>query len=86
MVALNPNHPMTQSTADHWHKIAALILHKLGQREVVLSLEDIKAATTKSKDGMLCIVLQEKADGLHVRLVSEDEGRRLARENGGLPA
>ncbi len=85
MVFLNPNHRMTQATEDQWHKIAGLILHKLGQREVVLTKQDILSATDPG-GGMLCIAIEEKADGIHVRLVSEAEGRRLARENGGLPA
>jgi hypothetical protein len=74
---------MTRAAEDQWHKIAALILHKLGRRDVVITAADIAAAT--GGDEMLCVVLDEQADGLHVRLVTEAEGRALAKKAGGLP-
>ena len=29
---LNPNHPATREVHDHWHKIAALMMFKMGVR------------------------------------------------------
>jgi hypothetical protein len=37
---LNPNHPATQAAHDQWHKIAALLVVKLGGN---VTIEDIKA-------------------------------------------
>ncbi len=80
MSELNPNHPTTQAISDHWHKIAAILLHKLGHTDVCITPADLEAM-----DQNTCIVIQELDDGLHVRLVDMAEGQRLAREQGGLP-
>lgn len=84
MTEANPNHPVTRAVRNEWHKIAAFLLVKLNEgREVVLTLADIEAAL--ARPGGINIVLHEKRDGLHIKLVGDDEAERLAREAGGLP-
>ena len=78
---LNPNHPTTRAVADQWHKIAALVMHKLGVQSAEITARDIDALN----DDGLVIVAHGKRDCLQIRLVSFAEGERLAREAGGLP-
>jgi hypothetical protein len=80
MPALNPNHPVTQAMNDHWHKVTALVMQKLGVRHMVISGADLAAMPAD-----MFMVVQELSDGIHVRFVDEATARRLARENGGLP-
>lgn len=78
--ALNPNHPTTRALEDQWHKIAALIMHKMGIDHVVISAQDIA-----SMGGAKAVTAQELSDGLHFRLVDYVTGEKLARMEGGLP-
>lgn len=73
---LNPNHPVIKGVHDHWHKVAALILYKLKLNEVVITLEDIKAMGEE-----MAVMIHEKKDGIHVRLLTLEEAERLAKEN-----
>lgn len=65
--------------AGQWHKLAAIMMHKAGTDHVIITAADVSAIQGSS------IVVQELADGLHVRLVDEHEGARLARQAGELP-
>ncbi|MGH6624151.1 MAG: hypothetical protein ACREBN_09275 [Burkholderiaceae bacterium] len=76
---LNPNHPVTWAMRDQWHKIAALIMHKLGEDSLVITVDDIESLG----EGM-AVAVQEKVDGIHVDLVTMDAAVDLARLNGGL--
>ena len=76
---LNPNNATAQAVADHWAKIATLLVNKAGGH-VVITLDDFD----HMQDGLF-ITVQELGDGLHLRLVDEATAHRLAREHGGLP-
>ena len=76
----NPNHPVTQAVAEHWHKLAALAVAKAGGH-IVITAHDIE----QFAPGELNITVQELADGLHLRIVDSVEAERLARKEGGLP-
>ena len=83
MKEINPNHPVTKILHDNWHKIAAMLLFKQGVGTVVeITLEDIVRLDKMN----LCIVVKDKDNKLTVFLVDSEEGNRLAREEGGLPA
>lgn len=75
---LNPHHPTTKSVHDHWYKLAALLMSKFDTAHVVISFDDIKKIEGKS------ITLQELKDGIHLRLVSQEEANRLAKIHGGV--
>lgn len=81
MTELNPNHPTTQAVHDHWHKIAALIMHKLDLDHVVITPDDINQLMRANSS----ITMQELGDGIHLRIVDRVTAEKLARENGGLP-
>jgi hypothetical protein len=74
VMELNPEHPVTKSMHDQWHKIVALVMQKLGSVEVVITSDDILKLGAK-----MAVVAQEKADGLHISLMTIEEGERLAK-------
>ena len=76
---VNPNHPVTRAIHDHWHKIAALLVLKLGGSALITSADVTALGTDKA------VTFQELSDGLHVRIVSLAEGEGLAKIHGGLP-
>lgn len=79
---LNPNHKATQAAHDHWHKIAALMMFKIGVREFIISPQDIDAAFSSQ----LNIGVQfDDTIGVRLFLVDEEQARSLARKEGGLP-
>lgn len=80
---INPNHPVTQEVHDLWHKIAALLVHKTGKKEMTITLDDLQAWERDYPDGAIVI----KANNLDFRLwlVTAVEAEQLAREEGGLP-
>lgn len=78
----NPNHPTTRAIHDNWHKIAAFILWKLKVKSLSFSLADIDAM---AKEDMV-IILHDHRDCLEVRLMPREEGEKLAKEHGGMPA
>lgn len=83
MKAINPNHPVTRMAYDEWPKLCALILSKLGIDRIYIAAEDIAALEARpGRTVMLCHAHQES---IELRLVTEQEAERIAREAGGLP-
>jgi len=82
---LNPNNPVVRQAHDHWHKIAALIMVKLGQTELQIKPDDL----LKLSGGNINIVLDartEKQTGcLTVKIVDDKTALELARNEGGRP-
>lgn len=86
MDELNPNHPMTAMAHDHWHKLCAMVMHKMGAEHVVITSEDIQALVAQfAGDGGPAIAIQETKHGLELTLISMERAASLAREQGGLP-
>ena len=81
---LNPNHPVTTQVRDQWHKLLAFAMFKNGTRTLTITLADMNRFEEVLPGG--CIVFQPKGDAITIRLVSAEEGERLARQQGGLPA
>lgn len=83
MSEINPNHPVTQEVREIWHKIAALMLHKSGKKEMTITIADLQAWERDYPNGAVVI----KANNFDFRLwlVTAEEGEKLAREEGGLP-
>jgi hypothetical protein len=77
---LNPNHPVTKSAHDQWHKILAVVMLKLNVTHVEITVEDVACLG----DGTSAVVVQEINDVMHVRVVTMEEGRKLAKAEGGL--
>ena len=83
MSELNPDHPVTRAVHDHWHKILAILMHKLGLTKTEISLTDIQRFGASE---YAAVVLREKGDVMHLSLVNATEAERLARTEGGLPS
>lgn len=82
MVEHNPDHPTTKSAHDNWHKIVALLLHKYGGvlgEEVLFTGADIATLQAAYAGDMPSVLLDDKADGLHLRMVTGDEAAELAK-------
>lgn len=81
---LNPNNEVTSSVREEWHKLCALAMFILGQRDVEItaeSIEELKAAFP----GGPCVVADCRGGRFVLRLIDMTEGERLARQEGGLP-
>lgn len=76
---LNPNHPVTSKVHDHWHKIAAILVNRCPNGETVIPVEEVERVAGKA------ITIKETARGIELRVVSMEEGKRLARQEGGSP-
>ncbi len=78
---LNPKHPTTFAMHDHWHKIAAILLHKfVGLEEFVVTEADIVALAGACGGKMPVVMIKDDADGLKLRIITEDEAHRLAKK------
>lgn len=86
MSELNPNHPVTAMVHDHWHKIVALLIHKFDLGDVLITMDDLLALQLDFNGEMPAVLLHDKADGMHLKIVTEVEAAHLAREHGGLPS
>jgi hypothetical protein len=80
--ALNPNHPVVKETQEQWYKLCAILMFKYGQAEVQVTAEDIARFMQSGKSN---ITIHPKNDVITLRLVTDEEAARLAREAGGLP-
>jgi hypothetical protein len=80
---LNPNHKVVRQAHGQWHKIAALIMVKLGKTELELTMADVN----KIAAGNVNIVLDargERESGIfRVRIVDAKTADKLARKEGG---
>lgn len=79
---LNPNHKVVRQAHDHWHKIAALIMVKLGKTELQFTLEDVRKIERDTN-----IVLDARGESktgiLIVRIVDDKAAINLAEQEGG---
>ncbi len=83
---LNPNHPVTSTVHDHWHKVVALLLHKYAHvlgREVRIYPSDIESL---ERSGVANLVIEDRDGAIRLRLVDDAEGAKLASQAGGLPS
>ncbi|MFZ1007672.1 MAG: hypothetical protein WAN65_12595 [Candidatus Sulfotelmatobacter sp.] len=78
---LNPNHPTTSNMHDHWHKIAALLVMRTQKRRTTITLDEVNQLAADN----VAITMKETAAGIELQVVSMDEGKRLAKQEGGLP-
>lgn len=77
----NPNHPVTQATADQWHKLCAMVMFKLGVTKIKLSPRDIN---TFLESGLANITVRFD-DYVNLELVTDEQAAILAKKEGGLP-
>ena len=75
---LNPNHPVTRFAHDQWHKIALILMCKWGKDEVVITSEDLEAIASRPNGCNIAFISRNNV--ITLRLVDNDEAKRLARE------
>lgn len=72
---INPNHQVTAMIHDHWHKMAALLMQKMGTNRVIITLDDIN----RLSEADVSIVFHGHRDTLELRLVGREEAdKRLS--------
>jgi hypothetical protein len=76
MSEINPENELVQKLHDHWHKIAALLIFKFKQAEIVITEEDVLAFNEQHPDS--AVLCHDKKDGLHLMLVTMEQGKALA--------
>lgn len=78
----NPHHPVTEKVHDHWHKICAMLLVRLGVKiddgEIIITLDDVQRLDAL---GQGTIIIHDTHDGLHLRLASEAEAEKWLRRS-----
>lgn len=82
-VALNPNHPVVKETEEQWYKRCAILIHKQGLTEIQITSADIEAFMAS---GRANISIYPSGDTITLRLHTNAEAQKLARQAGGLPA
>jgi hypothetical protein len=84
MTELNPNHPVTEELHEQWHKIVAILMLKMGVRELELHPEDVIRAVDQFSGTMPVLVADARNNRFVLRLMSYDEALALMRSEGGL--
>jgi hypothetical protein len=80
--AINPNHPVTQSAEENWHKIVALLVLQAGGR-MSISSSEIESLIDGPPSA---VVVKYNRDSIDLWMVSEAEAQRMGREEGGMPS
>lgn len=84
MTELNPNHPVTATMHDHWHKLVGVLLYKFGLDVVEIMQADIEGFAEHIDGG--AVAVEEKGGRLVLRLVvGAEAAEALAKKEGGLP-
>ncbi len=60
------DNPITRKMQGEWHKIAALIMKKLGVDEVIITPQDLIRLGYDT-----VIIVREQQDGLHIKVTTE---------------
>lgn len=74
---VNPSHKVTSTMRGQWHKLMALVMHKLVVKQVVIDIRDFE-----SFPGDHTIVAYDSAQGLQISLCSMAEAKALAKRVG----
>jgi len=69
---------MTKGVRDHWHKLVAILINRTPHKQTLISLGEVERIA-----GM-AITMKYTPMGIELRLVTMEEGERLAKQEGGL--
>lgn len=84
MSEINPGHPVTDALRGQWFKVLAVVLWKYRDtlpKDVNIGPADFDDIA-RAFPGMPTVVADERDGALHLSVVSEKEGRELARKEG----
>lgn len=77
---LNPNHVVTNTMRGEWHKVVAILLHKVGLTAVEITEDDVIEFSESNQ----AIVADSRGGRFVIRLVPLREAEQLAKREGGL--
>ncbi len=77
---LNPNHEASQQLDNIWPSLAIILMRKHGLSTVCITTEDLDNFCSD-----VAIAVMEDDEGLHLTLMSMEQGEALAKLEGGLP-
>jgi hypothetical protein len=83
---LNPNHKIVAQAREHWHKIAALIMVKLGLTELRFTMDDVNKLVGGNMNIVLDAREESKTGTFYIRIVDDKTAAALARNEGGRAA
>lgn len=83
MNEINPHNELVKQAHDNWYKIAAIIIHKFKLPEVIITHDDIVSFTKDCPD--CAILMHDKKDGIHLMLITDEQARKLAKEESETP-
>lgn len=89
---VNPNHRTTramQDNSDMYAKLLCCVLEKYADvlpRDVVITEADLARIQRKFAGSVGTIVVNDQRDGMHLSVVDDEEARRIAKREGGLPS
>lgn len=76
---VNPDSPVVHAMRTEWHKIVGVLIHKYSLGEVVVTSKDVDDFSAAfAPEEPVVLADSTHADGLHVRLVSLTEAKRVA--------
>lgn len=78
----NPNHPVVREVQDQWYKLCAIAIFKSGQTSLEITQEDIERFMASGRANI--VVDTRGGTKMLLRLVTDEEGRQIARTEGGL--
>ncbi len=81
MNELNPNNPVARAAHGEWHKIAALIMHKLGVKHVEIKMEDVDALNASAAN----IAISDEKGYMEVFLMTKEESAAALKKYGREP-
>lgn len=85
MAEMNPNHGVTQELHDQWHKVAMVLLNKLGKKQIKITMQDVQDLTKIFPGEQPVIMFNAKDDHILLEIISFSEAEKLAKQVGGLP-
>lgn len=77
---LNPSHAVTQQLDGQWHKLLAIMMHKLGYKRVPITVSDIEAVAAMTDP--LTVIAHDHNGCIDVLCMSESEAREYAASKG----
>lgn len=64
---------------DDWHKALVLVMRKLGVVEILIGQPDMDQVQAIEEEGKRpCALVFQQEDGVHIKLVTNEEARELS--------
>ncbi len=85
MGEINPEHAVTKAMHDQWQVIVALLLSRESNLGTVITMREIESLETLFPTGNAVVLVHEKKDGLHLKLISKDLAEQIAKDEATQP-